>query len=97
MSKSTRNFVTATNLKEMVTFGSFTPEQRNYITRLNARLPQIGEKIGTAISRSHVSAGGFAMPVSFEIPVYGISRQKFSAMLRHQTALPAPIPPRRKS
>ena len=82
MSKCTRHYVTAETLKAEINSGRHSSEKRNYLIRMSARLSQIGTQIDTVKSTTHVSAGSFAMPVTFMVPVYGISRQKFSAMLR---------------
>jgi hypothetical protein len=96
MSKCTKHYVTVETLKAKTNSGIYSTEQRNYLLRMSARMSQIGTHIDTVISRTHVAAGSFAMPISFNVPVYGITRQKFAAMLRHLTELPPPIPPRRR-
>lgn len=93
-SKCIKHYVTVEILKEKIASGRYTTEQCTYMTRMMARMSQIGEQIDTVISRSYVAAGSFAMPVSFKVPVYGITRQKFAAMLRNLTELPPPLPPR---
>jgi hypothetical protein len=95
MSKCTKHYVTAETLRAKIDSGMYSAEQRSYLIRMSARMSQIGTHIDTVVSRTYIAAGSFAMPISFNVPVYGITRQKFAAMFRHLTELPAPIPARR--
>jgi hypothetical protein len=95
MSKCTKHYVTVETLKAKIDSGIYSSDQRTYLIRMSTRMSQIGSQIDTVVSRMYIAAGSFAMPISFNVPVYGITRQKFAAMFRHLTELPPPIEPGR--
>jgi len=66
------NCITEEGLYALLRFGSDGADARPLLSHLYRQLKSIGHVIGETKSTMHVSANGYAMPIHFTSPRYGI-------------------------